>query len=334
MDPCESWRYGWQKEAVLLCSKPAIQESFSDHTLESLKSISQINGILGWFWQKEDFVACFILQKLQFGYQTLLQIEWDVWPWSNLSREPRRFPQVLWRNDFRRSPALTPVTSQCVSTLKTPTSEQHESLWVWVSSHENWAQTWFLFLSTGADFGREGRVCCHEDAWSQFSTPPLRLKLCDTSSIFLFGSFQRLLFLSEAVSTHLSLEEGGRWRSRDKNMYMRNEWVWGFLTDRYLVHTHRDCKPLWDLLGVGSSQAGAPGHAHHPPHGCRAVSLCLTDGCSSAGEHVLFQLLSLKNTQWTTRALFIPLFIHPGKSTAQKGQQGPADVRLLGYEQI
>lgn len=77
------------------------------------------------FWAASDtknqlvsFRLVFILQKLQFEYQTLPQIEWDVWPWTNLPREPRRFPQVPCRKDFRRSPILNPVASQCVSTPK------------------------------------------------------------------------------------------------------------------------------------------------------------------------------------------------------------------------
>lgn len=40
------------------------------------------------------------------------------------------------------------------------------------------------------------------------------------------------------------------------------------------------------------------------------------------------------NPKWTTDASFTLPFIHPDKNTAKKGQQGPADVRLLGYEEI
>lgn len=44
--PHKSCGFGWEEEAVLLCSKTAAQQSFPAHTLGSLKSASQIHGII------------------------------------------------------------------------------------------------------------------------------------------------------------------------------------------------------------------------------------------------------------------------------------------------
>lgn len=64
------------------------------------------------------------------------------------------------------------------------------------------------------------------------------------------------------------------------------------------------------------------------------IPLHPTDGWSSREKQVLFQPLIL-----TLRELLMlhsphHSSIHPDKNTAQKGQRGPADIRLLGYEEI
>lgn len=87
---------------------------------------------------------------------------------------------------------------------------------------------------------------------------------------------------------------------------------------------------VWNLLDVGNFQAAATRiRSSVATRLQRSSFLCISLTAGHGGRSPKWT-----NPKWTTYASLTPPFIHPDKNTAQKGQRGPAEVKLLGYEEI
>ena len=90
---------------------------------------------------------------------------------------------------------------------------------------------------------------------------------------------------------------------------------------------------------LGPLRCGQLAGSHHQdthqlPHDCRELRSSASPWQLVVEGEASFIPALDTNPKWTTHASFIPSFLYPDKNTAQKGQQGPADIRLLGYEEI